>query len=265
MKDYKRPRTLIFISFFFIVLTVMIFFSVKFMLHDCPEVSIGPSRFKENVLLKNKNFYDEKYWSYQEGMGAFGGKAEAFKFRELINTNDVLIDYGGGGGFLLNNLNAARKILIEPNPHARKNAVAKFQIEVYASPEDVPDSVSADVIITNHCLEHVPNPLEELTKLHQLLRDGGVLCIVVPVDAALGQNYNRDDINHHIYTWNALLLGNLVADAGFEVILSEEIQYQWPPNFEGLWNAHGEVGFLSAAHEYAIKNNNKQIRLIARK
>ena len=224
----------------------------------------GKRKFEENPLLKNKNFYNEKYWSYQEGRGAFGGKAEAFKFRDLIKPTDILIDYGGGGGFLLQNLVAARKILIEPNPHARKHAATKFGLEVYAAPEDIPADVYADIIISNHCLEHVPNPLEELSKLHQLLRAGGTFCVVVPVDAALGAPYRRDDINHHIYTWNGLLLGNLVADAGFEVILSEEIQYQWPPNFETVWVSLGEEGFLNAAHKYALSNNNKQVRLVAK-
>ncbi|OPZ95359.1 MAG: hypothetical protein BWY70_02019 [Bacteroidetes bacterium ADurb.Bin408] len=127
----------------------------------------------------------------------------------------------------------------------------------------MPDNVLADVIISNHCLEHVPNPLEELSKLRQLLKPNGILCLVVPVDAALGAAYDRNDINHHIYTWNALLLGNLVSDAGFEIVRSEEIQYQWPPNFDSLWNALGEKAFLEHAHDYAVKNNNKQVRLIA--
>lgn len=254
-----------------ILVVIMFEFAYLFVFDDSPSELPPPiieySRrrtFPKNPLLTNKNFYDEKYWAYQEGLGAFGGKAEAFKFHDLINHTDTLIDYGGGGGFLLSNLDAARKILIEPNPHARKNAIAKFGLEVYASPEDVPTSVVADIIITNHCLEHVPNPLEELTKLHYLLRAGGLLCIVVPVDAALGVKYFVGDINHHIYTWNALLLGNLVADAGFDVIVSEEIQYQWPPDFSSMWNRVGEAAFIKASHEYAVKNNNKQIRLVAR-
>jgi SAM-dependent methyltransferase len=219
--------------------------------------------FKHNPLLHNKNFYDEKYWAYQEGLGEFGGKAEAFKFASLIRADDTLIDYGGGGGFLLNNLKAARKILIEPNPHARISAMKKFDLEAYASPEDVPESVTADIIISNHCLEHVPNPLEELTKLYQLLRKGGTICIVVPVDAALGAKYSKNDIDHHIYTWNALLLGNLVADAGFDVISSEEIQYKWPSDFNAVWDRLGEDGFLKAAHDNAVRNKNYQVRLVA--
>ena len=219
--------------------------------------------FEVNPLLRNQNFYDERYWSYQESLGAFGGKAEAFKFRELIKETDTLIDYGGGGGFLLNNLKADRKILIEPNPHARKHAKNTFHLETYASPEDTPSTLQADIIISNHCLEHVPNPLEELTKLRQLLKKGGIICIVVPVDAALGTPYSTKDINHHIYTWNALLLGNLVADAGFVIETSEEISYQWPSHFESVWNDLGEEGFLKTAHEQALQNGNKQVRLVA--
>lgn len=256
-----------------ILLTISVIFNLFLLLQIQPpckietcEDRVEPSvkhRFLENPLLTNKKFYDEKYWAYQEGLGAFGGKAEAFKFRELIRETDTLIDYGGGGGFLLNNLRADRKILIEPNPHARKVAREKFSLETYAMVEDTPQTLRADIIITNHCLEHVPNPLEELTKLRQMLKPGGKLCIVVPVDAALGAPYNKNDINHHIYTWNALLLGNLVTDAGFEIIQSEEISYQWPPDFEGIWNRLGEDGFLKVAHEYALKNNNKQVRLLA--
>jgi SAM-dependent methyltransferase len=206
--------------------------------------------------------YDEKYWSYQVPSGRFGGKAEAFKFRDEVAAGDTVLDFGAGGGFVLTNLKCARRIAVEVNPVARRAAQAHGNLEVYARVDDVPKDANVDVVISNHCLEHVARPLDQLKKLRSRLRPGGKIVLVVPVDA-VGQAYTPSDENHHLYTWNSLLLGNLLSEAGFSVTSCQDIQYKWPSNFEDLWNRHGEEEFQRIAHDYAVSMHNYQVKCIA--
>jgi 2-polyprenyl-3-methyl-5-hydroxy-6-metoxy-1,4-benzoquinol methylase len=104
--------------------------------------------------------YNEKYWKYQAPIGEFGGWANLTKFTPFLNTEDVVLDFGCGGGFLLNQLPQRRKGGVEINPIARTNAMERGLV-IYASTAEVPDD-EYTAIISNHALEHCLNPLEEL-------------------------------------------------------------------------------------------------------
>ncbi len=122
----------------------------------------------------------EEYFAWQGGPGDFGGRINTHKFRHLIRPSDTVIDFGCGGGFLLKNLTCSRRIGIEINPAARRVA-SGLGIECYAAVTDVPDGV-ADVIVSDHALEHVPFPIAALKQLRTKLKPGGVLSICVPHD-----------------------------------------------------------------------------------
>lgn len=71
--------------------------------------------------MKAENYYDNEYYNnYQREIGEFGGKANIFKFKKYISTNDSVLDFGCGGGFLLNNLDYKYKVGIEINPITRR-------------------------------------------------------------------------------------------------------------------------------------------------
>jgi hypothetical protein len=62
---------------------------------------------------------------------------------------------GAGGGFLILNLKECdEKLGVEINPLAREEALNERNIHLVASCSDLPD-MWADVIISNHALEHV--------------------------------------------------------------------------------------------------------------
>ena len=55
--------------------------------------------------------YDDKYFEWQKQIGEIGGILNKFKFEEHIqNDNITLMDFGCGGGYLLNNFNVKKKI-----------------------------------------------------------------------------------------------------------------------------------------------------------
>ena len=228
------------------------------------EVSDIKNTLSRKLRRKKRDniYYDKKYFNYQKNIGMFGGKANLFKFKEFILPTHTVIDFGSGGGYLLENIICRKKIGIEINKAARK-AAQKRGIESVATVEEI-DNASADVIISNHALEHVSYPLEILRSLRSKLKLGGLIVFVVPHQDT-HEEYKTDDINKHLYTWNQLTLGNLFAAAGYKVIKVEAIQHQWPPNYIEIYTKYGEEQFHKICRENAIKNNNYQIRIVAEK
>lgn len=175
-----------------------------------------------------EEYYDEQYFSYQKEMGEFSGKISASFFQAYIGTEMVVAEFGSGGGYLLKNIVAKKKIGIEINDTAREIA-EKQGIDNVKSLEDLPDNC-VDIIISNHALEHVENPLGVLRGLRNKLKNDGQIVFVVPNESC-DTEYQRSEINNHLYTWNCLTLGNLFKAAGFFVQSVEKRQTVWPKHY----------------------------------
>ena len=177
--------------------------------------------------MKTNQYYDSKYLNYQKKIGEFGGVSNVFKFEKFIKTTDTVLDFGCGGGFLLNNLKCLKKIGIETNRFARDIIDNEFGFENYDSISEIEDD-SIDVIISNHCLEHCPNPAEIILEMYNKLKSGGVVIIAVPNDS-YRVKFSKNDINFHLYSFSPMNLGNLLDNSGFENIYSTSILHRWPP------------------------------------
>jgi len=205
-----------------------------------------------------------EYWAYQAPIGTVGGQLNLWKFQPHVRASDTVLDFGCGGGFLLEGLTADRKIGIEPAPDARAHA-ASLGLTVFASTAEVPTD-SVDVVISNHALEHAARPLDELSDLLRVLRPRGRLVLVVPIDDWRAQKRRvSNDPNNHLYTWTPLLLGNLLEDAGFEVVSARVLTHAWRPSFLPLSRYLPTFLFKSVAWSYAVLLRRRQIHAIALK
>lgn len=208
--------------------------------------------------------YDESYFRWQQQIGVIGGKLNTFKFSKEINDNDVLMDFGCGGGYLLSQFQNKTKIGFEINKSAwlecKKN---NNEIQLTDTFDEIEDN-SVDTIISNHAMEHVPLPLETLKNLYKKLKVGGKIVIVLPCEQASekGFYYSPNDINQHLHTWTPMTFGNLSSLAGFRVISCLPIQHQWCPDYKENYN---KPDFHERCIEYAKKNKNIQIKMIATK
>jgi hypothetical protein len=174
--------------------------------------------------------YNQAYYEYQRRIGAFGGRANKFKFEGVISPGDTVVDFGCGGGFLLRNLDCARRIGIEPNASTHGDLVGNG-IEAFSSASDLVACHGeriADVIISNHALEHSLCPYNELVALRSILKDDGVICFVVPCESKY-YKYTPGNIFNHLYTFAPVNLGNLFVEAGFKVKAVEKLDFRWPP------------------------------------
>jgi len=207
-------------------------------------------------------YYNKDYFEHQKEIGKFEGKAGLFKFKDYIEPGDTVIDFGCGGGYLLENLSCGKKIGIEPNKAAHETAKRNAH-EVYSGIEEVPDNL-ADVVISNHVLEHVLCPLESIKLLKSKVKVDGKLVFVVPHQTP-GEDFRENDINKHLYTWNPLTFGNLFKAAGYNIVKVDTIRHTWPPGYKTIRKLFGSSVFHLASRIYAILRNSYQIRVIAEK
>lgn len=208
--------------------------------------------------------YDAAYFEWQRTIGEFGGWANRPKFTPHIRPTDDVLDFGCGGGFLLKNIACRRRLGLEINPDAAQVARANG-IEVYSTLADIPDD-SADVVISNHCLEHVPHPLRALIELRSKLRSEGLAVFAVPCED-ITSKYVPGNTDYHLYTWSPLNLGNLFTEAGYQVISSEPYKKKWPPFRQHIARFFGRPGFdLASWLWWRIRHDGAyEVLLVARK
>lgn len=206
-------------------------------------------------------YYDEKYFGWQATIGEFGGWASQSMFIEYISSDSRVLDFGCGGGFLLKNINCSKKVGVEINPSAAESA-KKNGIEVFSNVEDVPDDY-VDVIISNNALEHTLQPYKELKDLHRKLQVGGKIIFVVPCES-ISYSYQQNDINHHLFSWSPMCIGNLFTEAGYSVMESKAYIHKWPPMYSLIARVGGRRLFEIACRVYGrIARSWFQVRVVA--
>lgn len=206
--------------------------------------------------------YNEDYFTWQKSMGKIGAKLNKFLFQYYITSNDNVLDFGCGGGFLLNKLDASKKLGVEINKSGRENAQT-LSIATVGTIAEVEDEW-ASVIISNHALEHVDRPLDIIKDLIPKIKKGGKIIFVTPFERT--NSYQANDINYHLYTWSPMNLGNLFHRAGLEVIEVKKISHKWPPKFDKLVKLFGYNLTGSLSKVYGVLNRSQtQVRIVARK
>jgi SAM-dependent methyltransferase len=197
--------------------------------------------------------YQEEYFTnYQKEYGEFGGLANKFMFEPHISDMDAVLDFGCGGGFLLNNLNCRDKTGVEINPVARDYCNQIHGIKCYESLEFIP-AESIDVVISSHCLEHTTNPFELITLLFEKLKKTGKIVIVVPVESYRFK-WKPKDVNNHLYSFSPMNLGNILQGAGFAEIKTEVILHKWIPGAKKITEMFGLNTFHHLSSLYGKLN-----------
>ena len=136
-------------------------------------------------------------------------------FSPHIRETDCVLDFGCGGGFLLNGLYCAEKHGFDVNENALAQ-VKSFGIAAHNSYDSI-ENDKFDVIISDSAREHTPNPYECLKELKTKLKSGGTLFFRVPHET-LAWAYQEGDWNYHLFTWSPMAIGNLVHAAGYKNI-----------------------------------------------
>ena len=159
----------------------------------------------------------------------YGAQQDLWLYAPFIKKTDRVLDFGCGGGYMLEKIDCNEKYGIDINSQAR-NEAKKRGIKAYKKLGDLPAGPKFDVIISHHALEHLENPAEVLKSLKKFLKPGGYLIVAVPIDDwRVEKKYDRDDINKHLYTWTPRLLGNLCSQCGYTIKDIGIVERAWVP------------------------------------
>lgn len=158
--------------------------------------------------------YNKEYFEWQKSLGKQSIIVNK-RFTKHISLDSCVLDFGCGGGFLLDSINCKEKIGYDVNESALDN-LKSLGIKACYNLSELKDG-SIDTIISKSCLEHVPNPLESITVLYNKLKIEGKIIFSVPHET-IGYGYKPNDINQHLYMWSPMGIGNLFYKAGYRNI-----------------------------------------------
>ena len=154
-------------------------------------------------------------------------------FRHIpVPRNMRLLDVGCGGGYFLRIAKRLGAIEqgVEPSEYAA--GIAQQQglnvfcgtLEEFAATNI--DSAKFDVVTANHVIEHVPNPVETLQAMKQLLAPNGFIWIAVPnaaypINRAIKGRWHSADLPYHLMQFSP----SSIAQAGRQAGLKLRRQY----------------------------------------
>lgn len=157
---------------------------------------------------------------------------------ELPGT--CVLDVGCGNGRFLSAMveRGWTGVGIEPDARAAATARAQSRCPVHESP--LPDarlaSQSFDVVVLDHVIEHLHNPIDTLRECKRVLRPDGAIIITTPNAHSLAHRLFRRywrglEVPRHIHIFSARSLVTAVHSAGFErphiQTLSRSAAWMW--------------------------------------
>jgi SAM-dependent methyltransferase len=126
-------------------------------------------------------------------------------------------DFGCGIGGWLKALKARgwETYGLEPGERARSIAAREHRMVTA-----IPDEPQFDLVIMNHALEHLRNPLAVVRALAAATKPGGHIYVSVPDFGGLPEHRDFGYVKseHHIFSYTSSSLRSLFALAGFEMV-----------------------------------------------
>lgn len=187
-------------------------------------------------------------------------------FRPYCSEEKTVLDVGCADGFFLHNLPAKQRLGVEVNPKAiqicqERSIQNNCPITIYRDIREIQNH-SVDVVLSNHCLEHIPEPFQILQEVRRVLKPDGVFLLVVPFDdwrQRGHRTWRSNDLNQHLYTWCPLNLGNLVTEAGFHIRELALKTSTWSPRLNWIHRSFGPSAYSFACHFLSFVLNRREI------
>lgn len=144
---------------------------------------------------------------------------EQIKFINDLMPVSVL-DFGAGLGWMLSAIEASYKVAIEIAPEAIE-VLRQAGTVVHQCIRQVPSN-SVDVVICNHVIEHLDDPIEAVGQMRRVLHKDGWLVISTPdfgspCAARFGENFRllHDKTHCSLFTLEGLM--RLLRDQAFDI------------------------------------------------
>lgn len=195
---------------------------------------------------RQEPLYESDYWGEVEDpdgrernlMEEWGQQvknlAHLVDFLDDVEPGKIL-DVGCGPGFLLSALNERwDRYGADVSQTALEHCSKYAKVFCGKLPELGFDDDTFDVVVMNHVIEHLSQPLEYMLEVRRILKGGGVFIVATPdFDSAcarrFGNNFRMLHDKGHISLFTSFSLVKMLEDFSFEVI---HVEY---PFFETDW------------------------------
>ena len=149
------------------------------------------------------------------------------KIAPFIRKNTKLLDIGSGGGeftYLASRMGADASG-IDPSSGYLEFGRNHYSINVEQKQiSQLKDKHSYQMVTMFHVLEHLPNPLKVIRKVHQILKVGGLFVIEVPnLESKATSPFNHFFKAHICYFTSLSLIGLIKANFSVEYIENEDV------------------------------------------
>lgn len=221
---------------------------------ECQIVFLHPIMTVE----EEKAFYEKEFAEYMAKRGQAGGadprdsyekwKPEGERRFELLQPwlreGMSVLEIGAATGFLLDRIrpHVGEVVGIEPGEDFRGFAENELDIEMHSSRDGV-EGRQFDLILSYYVVEHMRDPVAELTEWRQLLKPGGHLALEVPnVDDALVKYWQVEAFDRfywqaaHYFNYSHQTMEMVLGLAGFTDAQAIPVQrYDISNHIHWLW------------------------------
>lgn len=156
----------------------------------------------------------------------FGVEKRARRVIQRTAKPGKVLDIGCATGIFLNAMKQQgwECYGIEPSTYAAQYAASRFGIEVFNGflAECPYEDEFFDAVTLWDVLEHLPDPREELARVWQLLKPGGLLVVSMPNSSSwerrtFGKYWAGWDIPRHFYIYNDKTISRMLSEHDFTV------------------------------------------------
>lgn len=142
--------------------------------------------------------------------------------KEYINKKSTVLDIGCGSGLLLLELrDYGYANLTGIDPYIEEDIFYQSGVKILKQTVEEHDG-KYDIIMLNHCFEHMSNPHTALKNIHKMLNNNGTLLIRVPVSDSFAfrkyqNNWYQLDAPRHFYLYTTKAMSYLAKDSNFVI------------------------------------------------
>lgn len=185
-------------------------------------------------------------------------------FLKTIKPGRIL-DVGCGPGFLLSALNGKWEKFGADVSRTALESCGRFAKTYHGDlPKLKLKTGSFDVVVMNHVIEHLSDPLRYVSEVRRILKKDGVFIVATPdFDSAcarrFGKNFRMLHDNGHISLFTSFSLVKLLEDFGFDVL---HVEY---PFFETMWFTRANLNRMFEAEKISPAFYGSHVVVYARK
>ena len=174
--------------------------------------------------------YDASYFSARYGriasdpeyhalMSQFW-KATIFEpaYRFGVTETSTVLDYGAGTGVV----SAAMPYTVCFDTSEWSQAFLRSSGRTVLSSESEIPTAHFDAALCSHSLEHYEEPLKAIKSFHRVVKSGGILLVVLPIEKNLTVKLTAD-LDQHLYAWTFQSISNLLRRGGWEPIHGQRL------------------------------------------